>query len=262
MGELLAPLEADRDPARFFLGVYLRTTVAVGVAIDAAAFEDPAWVEEWDVDFAGLYLDALAAHRRDPSTAPHPWRRAFGAKPGLPPEAHVLLGVNAHINFDLPQSMVRKIPPADMADADVVARRHRDHRAIDGVLATQVALEDRALQGAGGRRTLLDRVAAPVNRLAVRMFLTESRRKVWANTLELHAARLAGPDAYTLRVSALSDAAAERVADLLRPGPVLLRLAVRGFGVRLASTDGEDAGSAALGQGGGGADPRRTRGDP
>jgi hypothetical protein len=129
--------------------------------------------------------------------------------------------------------MVRVIPPDDMADDDVVARRHRDHGAIDGILAGQVAREDRALQAAGGGRTLLDRAAAPVNRLAVRMFLAESRRKVWANTLQLHAARLAGPEAYAVRVAALSEAAAERVADLLRPGPVLLRLAVRGFGVRL-----------------------------
>src|SRR3712207_8836681 len=71
MGELLAPLEADRDPARFFLGVYLRTTVAVGAAIDAGVFEDPAWVEEWDVDFAGLHLDALTAHRRAPRSEEH-----------------------------------------------------------------------------------------------------------------------------------------------------------------------------------------------
>src|SRR3954447_142651 len=109
MGELLAPLEADRDPACFFLGVYLRTTLAVGAAIDAGTFEDPAWVEGWDVDFAGLYLDALTAHRRDPASAPRPWRLAFGARPGLPPEAHVLMGVDAHINYDPPPSLGRGI---------------------------------------------------------------------------------------------------------------------------------------------------------
>jgi hypothetical protein len=236
----LDELTVEEDPARFFLGTYLRITQAIGAAIDQGRFEDPAWVAAWDVDFADLYLDALAAHRRDPPTAPHPWRLAFGADPALPPEAHVLLGVNAHINFDQPQSMVRVLPPGDMADAEVVARRHRDHRAIDAVLATQVAAEDRALHEAGGRRTAFDRAAAPVNRLAVRVFLTESRRKVWANTQQLHAARLAGADA--VRVAALSDAAAERVADLLRPGPVLLRLAVRGFGVRLAPLDDDQVG--------------------
>lgn len=229
----LDELTAEGDPARFFLGTYLRITRAIGAALDEGLFEDPHWVAAWDVDFAELYLDALAAFRADPDTAPRPWRLAFAADPGLPPEAHVLLGVNAHINFDLPQSMVRVIPPADMDDAAVVARRHRDHEAIDGVLATQVAREDRALQEVGGRRTVLDRVAAPANRLAVRVFLTESRRRVWANTQQLHAARLAGADAYGRRVADLSDAAAARIADILRPGPVLLRLAVRGFGVRL-----------------------------
>jgi hypothetical protein len=239
----LDELTAEGDPARFFLGTYLRITLAIGAAIDGGRFEDPDWVAAWDVDFAELYLDALVAFRADPAIAPRPWQLAFGANPGLPPEAHVLLGVNAHINFDLPRSMVRVIPPADMADPDLVARRHRDHEAIDGVLATQVAREDRALQEAGGRRTLLDRVAAPANRLAVRIFLSESRRKVWANTQQLHAARLAGADAYARRVAALSDASAARVADLLRPGPVLLRLAVRGFGVRLPPLpDGDQPG--------------------
>ena len=233
MSAALEELTAEASPGRFCLGPYLRITRAIGAAIDEGRFEDPDWVAAWDVDFAELYLDALAAFRTDPATAPRPWQLAFAADPGLPPEAHVLLGVNAHINFDLPQSMVRVIPPADMADAALVARRHRDHEAIDGVLATQVAREDRALQQVGGRRTVLDRVAAPANRFAVRVFLTESRRKVWANTQQLHAARLAGADAYERRVAALSAAAAARVADLLRPGPVLLRLAVRGFGVRL-----------------------------
>ena len=74
---------------------------------------------------------------------------------------------------------------------------------------------------------------APANRHASRLFLRESRRKVWANTGALHAARLCGPAAYAERLAQLEGASAERVRDLLRPGPVLLRLAVRGFGVTL-----------------------------
>jgi uncharacterized protein DUF5995 len=234
MGELLAPLEADRDPARFFLGVYLRTTVAVGAAIDAGTFEDPAWVEEWDVDFAGLYLDALTAHRRDPASAPGPWRLAFGARPDLPPEAHVLMGVNAHINYDLPQSLVRVIPPAEFDTPAMLAMRGRDHARIDRVLASRVAAEDGELHRAGGRRTRLDRLLGPVNRTASQLFLRESRRRVWANAAVLDRARRVGPDAAATRLADLETAAAARVDDLLRPGPVLVRLAVRGFGVTLA----------------------------
>ena len=150
----------------------------------------------WDVGFAALYLDALEDHRTDPATPPLPWRRAFGADPGLPPEAHVLLGMNAHINFDLPQSLVRVIPVEDFAVPERMALRRRDHERIDGVLAGRVGAEDAALVRAGGRRTLLDQVLAPANRRAARLFLRESRRKVWLNTVVLHAARLEGPGAY------------------------------------------------------------------
>jgi hypothetical protein len=233
MTDLLGRLEDDGDSARFFLGTYLRTTQAVAAALDAGAFEDPEWVARWDVDFAGLYLDALEAYRREPDGAAEPWRLAFGAKPGLPPEAHVLLGMNAHINFDLPQSLVAMIGPEDFAVRGLLALRRRDHERIDAVLASRVAEEDLALQLAGGRRTSVDRALAPANRFASRLFLQESRRKVWVNARALHAARLSGAGAYAERLAELEAASAARVRDLLRPGPVLLRLAVRGFGVTL-----------------------------
>jgi hypothetical protein len=236
MAEVLRGLEHEGNPARFFLGTYLRTTRAVAAALDAGRFEDVDWVAEWDVDFAGRYLDALAAHRADPATPPAPWRRAFGADAGLPPEAHVLLGMNAHINFDLPQSLVRMLGAEDFASPGLLEVRRRDHERIDDVLAARVSAEDVALERAGGRRTPLDRVLSPVNRRASRAFLRESRRKVWANAVELHRARLRGPADYAVCLADLEAACAARVGDLLRPGPVLLRLAVHGFGVTLPAT--------------------------
>jgi hypothetical protein len=230
MEALLRPLEEARDPARFFLGTYLRTTRAVGSALAAGRFEDPAWVSAWDVDFACFYLGALELHRTSPEAVPAPWRRAFGAAAGLPPEAHVLLGMNAHINFDLPQSLLAVIPPEDFGSPVLLDRRRRDHERIDDVLAARVGEED-LLRRVGGRRTPLDRLLTPVNRRASRLFLREARRKVWANTRTLHEARLAGEAAYAVRLADLEAVSAERVADLLRPGPVLVRLAVHGFGV-------------------------------
>jgi hypothetical protein len=243
MAGLLGRLEEVGEPSRFFLGTYLRTTRAVGTALSDGAFEDPAWVARRVVDFAELYLRAVEHHRRAPAAVAEPWRLALGADPSLRPEAHVLLGMNVHINFDLPQSLVRMIGPADFADAGVLALRRRDHEGIDAVLAGRVAEEDLALQGAGGRRTVLVRLLAPANRTAGRMFLRQSRRTVWANVAELQAARMQGSDAYAARLADLEQASAARVRDLLRPGPVLLRLAVRGFGVALPPVrDGDRAG--------------------
>src|SRR5436190_16279992 len=165
MDSLVAELEAERSPGRYFLSTYTRTTRAVAAALEDGRFEDPAWVEEWDVVFADLYLDALRAYRGDPASAPRPWRVAFAAAPALPPVAHVLLGMNAHINYDLPQALLAVVSPEDFGDPGLLDRRRRDHERIDVVLAQRVAAEDGELeQAGGGGRTLLDRVMTPVNR--------------------------------------------------------------------------------------------------
>ncbi len=238
MAGLLAGMDSDGDPARYFLGTYLRTTEAVGAELGRGRFEDARWVSAWVVDFADRYLHALRGFRSGGAWVPRPWQLAFGAKSSLPPEAHVLLGMNAHINYDLPLSLLAMVPTAEFADASRFDRRRRDHERIDRVLASRVSAEDVALERAGGRRTVLDRVIAPANRSAARTFLKEARRKVWSNVAALEAARRAGPEQLAARVADLEQAAADRVADLLRPGPVLLRLAVHGFGVTLAPAPG------------------------
>jgi hypothetical protein len=219
------------SPRRPFLSTYLRTTQAVGEAVVAGAFLDPAWVERWDVVFAELYLrahDAFASG--DAQAVPRPWRLAFTAPDDLPALRHVLLGINAHVNYDLPQAMLSVISPTDFADESLVRTRRADHERIDGVLAGRVKDEDDQL---GDAKTLLDRVLTPLNRLGSKRFLREARQKVWLNVEALNAARLEGDGAYVTRLGELEVLSAARIADLLAPGQVLLRLAVAGFGVVL-----------------------------
>jgi hypothetical protein len=214
-----------------FLGAYLRTTEAVDSAVRASLFEDAAWVERWDVAFAELYLAALDADLGgDRRGVSRPWRLAFDAPPELPALRHVLLGINAHVNYDLPQAMLAVIGPHEFADPDLLARRRLDHERIDTVLASRVKAEDTELED---HRRLLDRALTPLNRLASKRFLREARLKVWHNVAELHAARLLGDEAYRARLAELEVLSAARIADLLAPGQVLLRLAVAGFGVTL-----------------------------
>jgi hypothetical protein len=237
MREQLDELERRADARTWFHQTYLRTTSAVAEEIARSGFTDNDWVEKWDVVFADLYLDALDASLRG-DDVPAPWRVAFDAaasQPERPPLQHVLLGMNAHINYDLAQALVAVITPAEFDDAAVLQRRELDHRHIDDVLAARVAAEDDVL-AASGQRTFTDRVLAPFNRLGTQRFLRESRRKVWANARALDRARKQGDDTYLSRLGELEQLAGARVADLLAPGPVLLKLAVRGFGVQLPAT--------------------------
>jgi hypothetical protein len=213
---------------KHFLGTYLRTTMAIGEAIHDGVFEDPDWVERLDVVFADLYLDAYHLHLAA-APVPRPWRLAFDASSDLQPLRHVLLGINAHINFDLPQALLHVIAVDEFDNSELLDVRRRDHERIDGVLASRVAAEDDLL----GPGTLLDRLLTPFNRLASKRLLAEARRKVWHNTFELHRARVAGPQTSATRLAELEVLSAAKVAALLEPGQVLLRLALSGFGVKL-----------------------------
>ena len=230
----LEQLRERRDPRRFFHATYLRTTEAVRAELSAGGFDDPAWVERWDVAFARFYLDALQADLSGGSV-PRPWEVAFSAADdrAMPPLQHVLLGMNAHINYDLPQAILAVITDADFGDASLMARREADHRHIDHVLATLVDRRDGLPDAPPSRLTVRDRMLAPANRLATKRFLTEARAKVWANSRVLAGARRRDPVGYTQRLAELERLSAARVADLTRPGSVLLRLAARGFGVIL-----------------------------
>ena len=225
-------LRAARDPRRHFHATYQRTTIAVADRIKAGGFDDPGWVERWDVAFADLYLDALA-ESLDGHRPPAPWQAAFGAPAALPPVRHVLLGMNAHINYDLPQALLAVITDQEFADDALIARREADHRAIDEVLAARVGAEGDELAGVSGPSSSLDRLLAPLSRAATRRFLRESRQKVWANAVTLSDARVRGPSPYASAVDQLAGLSAAKVTALVAPGQVLLRLAATGFGVRL-----------------------------
>jgi hypothetical protein len=232
MAALLEPLEAAGDKRRYFHATYLRTTIAVAGEIRRGGFADAGWVERWDVVFADRYLDALGEDMagRRPS---RPWAIAFGAPAGLPPLRHVLLGMNAHINYDLPQALSAVISDEQFDDAALLARRETDHQIIDKVLVSRVAAEDDELTRLSGPAPLLDRLLRPVSRLASQRFLCEARQKVWANAAVLSRARRQGPDAHTAVLAQLEELSAAKVTALQAPGQVLLKLAATGFGVRL-----------------------------
>ncbi len=237
MDAMEAAMIEQGDARRYFHSTYLRTTRAVGEAHERGHFVDADWVERWDVVFAALYLDAVDLADAG-EAAPEPWRVAFEAAvdPTTPPLRLTLLGMNAHINYDLAQSLVAVITPAEFDDPATVERRSEDHRRIDAVLASRVRAEDRELAKVEppGSRTLLDRLLTPLNTAGTKRFLAESRAKVWRNARLLDAARRQDDAAYAARLDELAALSAARVADLARPGQVILRLARDGFGVELS----------------------------
>lgn len=236
MEEIGRRLVAENDERQHFHLAYLHSTKAVMVDVEADKFVDSAWAERWGVAFAQLYLDAFDAWEEggEPSG---PWRVAFDAArdPSIPPVRHALLGINAHINYDLPQAFLAVITDDEFDDPALMDRRAADHAHVDSILLHRVRQEDKNLKRVEepGDRTIIDRLMMPFNRAGTKKFLKEGREKVWRNARVLSRARRLGPEAYAAELARLEKLCQERVADLVTPRYVLIGLARHGFGVVL-----------------------------
>lgn len=149
LSALLAAFEAREDRRAVFLGIYARMTAAVGRRIERGAFADPEWVGEYLVAFANRYRVAVRDFESgDADALADPWYLAFeAAEPG---DSMVLqdavLGVNAHINYDLALAL------DDVGVGTDRAAKYADHCAIIDVIAglvdeAQDALADRDADG-------------------------------------------------------------------------------------------------------------------
>lgn len=235
MEALHAPMAARDDANRHFLELYLRVTRALAREIAVGGFVDTPYAERWTRAMAGLYYGALEAWLRG-ERPPAPWGVAFATAkdPAIPPLRHVLLGMNAHVNYDLTLSLLQVIGDDDFADPQMMQRRIRDHRQVNVVLLSLVDEQDEALTTANGGKSFYERLKTPLERRATGHFLQEARAKCWANARLIAAARARGDGAEERRlIDQLAERSAAKLAQLLHGRDVLLRLWVTGFGVTL-----------------------------
>ncbi|MDS0280540.1 DUF5995 family protein [Haloarcula onubensis] len=145
LGELLSAFEARDDRRAVFLGIYARMTAAVGRRIKRGAFADPAWVADYLVAFADRYRVAVRAFEAgDADALAEPWSLAFEAaeRGDSLVLQDAMLGVNAHINYDLALAL------DDVGVGTDRAAKYADHCAIIDVIA---GLVDEAQDGLADR---------------------------------------------------------------------------------------------------------------
>jgi len=133
MQKRLDPLAASCAHAAVFGLAYLRTTEVYRRTSETAGFyEDPGYVNHEDATFAALYFSAYdnwSAGRL--SMVPPAWRIAFeaGADRRVSGSGDLLLGMNAHVNRDLPFTLAA----IGLRAPDGTSRK-RDHDKIDEML--------------------------------------------------------------------------------------------------------------------------------
>lgn len=138
-------LHRARDWRAVFARTYLSTTQQILAATRRrGVFVNPEWIVRIDCDFARRYFEAFDEFERT-GRCPLAWQVAFqsaAAKQTFILQ-DVLLGMNAHINLDLPHSLDATIP-RDLPPEDLEPYR-LDHAALNLVLSQSVGVVQAAL---------------------------------------------------------------------------------------------------------------------
>ena len=198
MYERWRPLDRSCDHRAVFALTYLRTTEEFvrTVTADPDFFTGWRWVNHEDAVFGELYFRAYDRWAKG-RPVPAAWRIAFEAarSPNLTAIGDLLLGMNAHINRDLPYTL---------AHVGLVNRkgesRKRDHDRVNGFLERVAD----PLQIELARRydrlfTLTDAEPSPLDEITVLQAVRVFRENAWRNAERLVAAR---SEAARRRVSA------------------------------------------------------------
>ena len=124
----------EGDGLFWFHHLYLQVTEAVAARVAGGGFTNSAWLADLDVQFAGLYFDALR-RQLSGAAAPGCWRALFDhrADAAVARIQFALGGVNAHINHDLPFAIVATCRRAGSAPLHGSAE-YRDYTAVNSTL--------------------------------------------------------------------------------------------------------------------------------
>ena len=181
--------QACGDRRAIFLDCYLRMTRNMLAALAAGEFCDGAWVDRLLCRFADYYFDALAAYERSDLATPPVWQIAHdaAATPGTMTLQNLLLGVNAHINYDLVLTLVEMLAPEweTLAETERQAR-YIDYTYVNDVIARTVdAVQDEIVERATPALRLVDDLLGPVDEWVTEKIIVDWREEVWRHALAM-----------------------------------------------------------------------------
>ena len=184
--------EKIADDRALFLKCYMLMTSNVLAGINRHEFSDSPWVDALLRHFVDYYLGALQAYETDPASAPPAWQLAYqaAANPHIDAMRKLLVGVNAHINYDLALAVVDLLRPewphlSDSQRAD----RYADYCRVNDIMGRTIdAVQDKVLDPAMPAMVIIDNLMGRVDEFMVAELLVHWRENVWHHALGLLAA--------------------------------------------------------------------------
>jgi hypothetical protein len=179
--EVIAELDQNIHWARveknrlgYFATLYRNVTLNVKQGIANGFFEDGARMEKFDVIFAGRYLAALESFRKGQNIS-RCWLVAFRTAAQWSPTIlqQLLVGMNAHINFDL------GIAAQAVAPGPALPSLQTDFNRINDILGGMINKVRSDVEGVSPWIRLLDRYSSQSEDCLVNFSLSKARTSAW-----------------------------------------------------------------------------------
>jgi hypothetical protein len=181
--------EQAGDQRAIFLRCYWMTTTNLEHAIFEGQFQDSGWITGLLQLFARYYFHALDAYQRQARGLPQVWRYTYDAArlPGFLPLQHLMLGVNAHINYDLVLALTNLLQRewAQLSDEQRLSR-HADHTQVNQIIAATLDdVQDQVIERWQPAMSVVDLVLGPLDEWVTSQWIFRWREAVWQNAVRM-----------------------------------------------------------------------------
>jgi hypothetical protein len=217
MQSLIQQMENASDRRAIFLRCYLLMTQNMLKAIEVGEFTDPSWVSTLLDRFADYYFDALNAYELNSPATPAVWRlthRAAGRSETLVLQ-NLLLGINAHINYDLVLTLVEMLEPEWRKLAlQQREERYADHCHVNHIIGQTIdTVQDEVVEDYSPLLDVVDKMMGRIDEWLISRLITDWRDEVWDEAI--HMLETADPDERQRLRQQIEEAALKRADTIL-----------------------------------------------
>lgn len=181
--------EKQSDPRATFLSCYLLMTENMLTAIEAHKFNDSGWVFSLLNRFAAYYFNALEAYEQKITEAPPVWIKVHDStlKRGTHALQDLLLGINAHINYDLVLTLVDMLESEWMhLNPSEREQRQNDHNFVNQIIYETIdSVQDQILENLVPEMDIVDRLLGGMDEWMISELIGHWRDDVWGQAVDL-----------------------------------------------------------------------------
>jgi hypothetical protein len=181
--------EKTSDNRQIFLRCYNMMSSNMYEAVKHGRFSDAEWVNQLVVRFSEYYFEALDHYEQFSAQTPEVWKQAHDTT--LRQKLHVLqnllIGVNAHINYDLPLALYDCLKRDWNAYDEITKSSTKsDHELVNIIIGETIdAVQDDVIAPMSPAMAVLDKLMGRMDEWLLSRLIRSWRGNVWEVTQKL-----------------------------------------------------------------------------